>query len=126
MNEPPPIDPPDEILQLLARHPSNDADRVLEFLRTCARPCTYVTARRVADEPLRRSGLGRLVGRSTAQPQLGPERSKFGGRPWVAADEPPFGPFSFIGQINFAEIPNVPSEWPSRGIRAIRTGWSSF
>lgn len=70
-----------------------------EYLRRIARPCVRIA---LSDTPPRASG------------------SRFGGLPFVPPDfrwpEAPVGAYRFLGQIDFAEIPNPPESLPASGL----------
>lgn len=115
----PTLELPDHVRAMLARHDASAVQRIEQFLETSARSCAYFTSRRVSERPLKRGVLGRLTGSSKAEPQLGPMRSKFGGRPFVTAGELPWGGFTFLAQINFAEVGAPVDGLPAAGILAI-------
>lgn len=115
---PPPLELPDHIRALLSKYPDG-VRRVADFLAASPRPCVYMTSRRVGDRPTRRGGLGRLLGLGIAEPQLAPDRSKFGGRPYTTASDLPWRGFRFLGQINFGELPEVPNGLPDGGVLRI-------
>jgi hypothetical protein len=93
--------------------------RAEAFLAASARPCTYFDSARVANLPLQRGFLGRLLGKPCATPQLPVLASKFGGRPYVTASDLPWPEIKgFLVQINLAELPHL-AEMPPRGLLAV-------
>lgn len=94
--------------------------RAQEFLSQRGRPCVYFESTRAADLPLQRSGLGRLLKRPIAAPRLPLLQSKFGGTPYVTAnDGPAMKDRRFLLQINLAEVTNLPEPFPSRGLFSV-------
>ena len=114
-----PLELPKNLRDLIAKHGNNLIERVERFLDAAPRRCTYVTSERVASHPLKRTGLGRLLRRPTSAPSLEVLRSKFGGLPYFEEPDLVWKEFGFLGQVNFGEIDDRPSDAPSEGILAV-------
>ncbi|MBX3188631.1 MAG: DUF1963 domain-containing protein [Labilithrix sp.] len=111
---------PEELRRMIARHGARRLREIESMLDSALRPCVLVTSARVADRPLRRSAIGRMLRLGTASPRLSLTASKFGGTPYTeAADRPWASDAVFIGQINLSEIDDLPDGVPRRGIFAI-------
>ncbi|HYO59863.1 DUF1963 domain-containing protein [Archangium sp.] len=115
----PSLELPAELRQLLrSRSPDLVVD-VERFLADAPRRCTYIRSERVADAPLRRSVVSRLLGRGSAKPVLAPLDSKFGGVPYAEEADLVWESFSFLGQINFAQVEDPAPGLPRRGLFAL-------
>ena len=124
MSSPRPLDLqlPPAIRRALARHGEHRIEQVLRFLEQARRPCVAIESVRVASAPLTRSALGRLLRRPTHPPVLGALESKFGGVPYrEPEDEHPWSGWTFIGQVNLAQVPEVPGA-PRRGLFGLDYG----
>jgi hypothetical protein len=122
----PSLELPAELRQLLrSRSPTLEAE-VERFLAAAPRKCTYIRSERVADAPLRRSFVSRLLGRGAAKPVLSTLDSKFGGVPYVEEADLAWERFSFLGQLNFAQLEDPAPRWPRRGLFALDFGAPDF
>lgn len=119
---PPPLELPARLGRLLeSRSPRLRAD-VERFLAEAPRRCTDVRSERVAGAPLRRFFLSRWLGLRAASPVLPVLDSKFGGAPYVEEAGLTWEGYSFLGQINFAQIEDPAPELPRRGLLALDVG----
>jgi hypothetical protein len=119
MDSRPPLQPPSKLQAVLASRGEDVCKRVEAFLQAAPRRCVYVTSERASSYPLRRSLPGKLLLLPTSQPVLGRLDSKFGGIPYWEEPALEWRGFSFLGQVNFAELRNPPPETPREGILAV-------
>jgi Domain of unknown function (DUF1963) len=111
---------PERLRRTLSAAPLDAIARAESFLKSTARPCVYFDSKRTSDLPLQRGLVGRLLGRPTVTPQLPVLASKFGGQPYVTADEVSLlRKRRFLLQINFAEVPEIPESLPKKGILCV-------
>lgn len=113
---------PPAIRARLESHGPATVARVEDYLRRSQRPCLAVTSERVAAGPLHPSLWGRVRGQGPHPPVLGPLASKFGGTPYRERDDGhDWDGWTFVCQVNIAELPPVP-EAPTSGLFAIDAG----
>lgn len=117
---PPRIQLPPEIEAVLEGHRKGLAEELNQKLLTLPKRCLYLNSRRVSQQPLRRTGFSRLLGRKLSQPTLSPTASKFGGLPYCESEENWEG-WSFLGQLNLGEA-NQHLEEPLRGLLRLDYG----
>jgi hypothetical protein len=92
-------------------------------------PAYKATSTRASERPQVPGLLGKLVGQKPAEPVLPLLASKLGGRPYLESEEdwPMLGPrrLSFLGQVNFAELPEHVPDVPRRGLLGffVNTAW---
>ena len=110
---------PPKIAELLARHGDLALSKA-EAILAQARPCIYVTSERVSQSPMRRGLFGRILGLPVVSPVLSSTASKFGGTPYVSQPHDlDLEGCSFLGQVNFADLPRSVPELPKEGILVI-------
>ena len=113
MKKPPTLPRP---LRAALAHQGPEALAAVEnALPTLLRPCIWVDARRTRPLPLARSWLGSTLGLKAAEPSLSLLRSKWGGTPYQEGVAIP-SEWRFVGQINFAELPEWLPDFPRQGL----------
>lgn len=113
---------PPDIRSALARHGEHHVERVVRFLEQTRRPCVTIQSARVASAPLSQGMLGRFLRRPVHPPVLGALDSKLGGIPYrEPKDVHPWDGWSFICQVNLAQVPRVPGA-PREGLFGLDCG----
>ena len=113
-----------ELEELLTSRPPQLADTVRRLV-TDVRPCVRLRSKRVGSKAMRGGWLDRLRGQAGPAPVLSATASKFGGVPYLE-DQVVFDGWSFLGQINFAEVTAalqgqqfpIPPGMPAQGVLA--------
>jgi hypothetical protein len=109
---------PSDVREALDAYRRGLADQLEATARDRRRPCVYFRSKRIADAPLRRGWLGRVLGGKAAEPKLPSTASKFGGIPYTEGEEDWNG-WRFLGQLDLSEAGKLLPRYSLSGLLRI-------